>query len=390
MLLSLLSTCFAAKQQNTIPDIVIPVEYGSIIVSNIVVKEENGDLRFSSTITNNSKQEWEHLNLNFEIYNQKGDLILEEPVVVNYFFKDSVANFSTLEFDIKVPKSCKVTCTYKNSPYKAIFEALPEDIPKDKLDWIGQKVYINPDKGSRIAEDFLSSIGGSWVYYTDLGNDDYYITSVFKKITSDDTTLYWKLVGKNAQKTFWYRDKTSRSFKLESEVKQEHEQLISQSKQEREYLASLAGMPVWYNFYSRYAGGDLSRLTYLEQVTIQFVDLDNNIIVIKRNNGEVINWQPALLRFSANPNKDLALYTKSTFFTSNPFEEHPNWSNGTWDLIKQRKVEIGMNEEMARMSWGSPESINTTTGSWGTHEQWVYGGNDYLYFENGILTSIQN
>lgn len=40
-------------------------------------------------------------------------------------------------------------------------------------------------------------------------------------------------------------------------------------------------------------------------------------------------------------------------------------------------------------SWGEPLDINTTTGSYGTHEQWVYG-TSYLYFENGILTTIQN
>lgn len=47
---------------------------------------------------------------------------------------------------------------------------------------------------------------------------------------------------------------------------------------------------------------------------------------------------------------------------------------------------------MCRESWGEPDDINRTTGSWGTHEQWVYGEYDcdYLYFENGVLTSIQN
>jgi len=35
------------------------------------------------------------------------------------------------------------------------------------------------------------------------------------------------------------------------------------------------------------------------------------------------------------------------------------------------------------------QHINRTTGSYGTHEQWVYGGS-YLYFQNGVLTTIQN
>ena len=45
-------------------------------------------------------------------------------------------------------------------------------------------------------------------------------------------------------------------------------------------------------------------------------------------------------------------------------------------------------------AWGNPSDINTTTGIYGRHEQWVYDGpnykNKYLYFDDGILTTIQN
>ncbi|HOW20878.1 MAG TPA: hypothetical protein PLH74_04885 [Tenuifilaceae bacterium] len=57
--------------------------------------------------------------------------------------------------------------------------------------------------------------------------------------------------------------------------------------------------------------------------------------------------------------------------------------------ISNHMIWIGMTKEMARASIGGPSSINTTTGSWGVHEQWVYN-NKYLYFENGILTSWQD
>lgn len=59
------------------------------------------------------------------------------------------------------------------------------------------------------------------------------------------------------------------------------------------------------------------------------------------------------------------------------------------NLILEGKVKIGMTAEMCREAWGSPYDINKTIGSWGIHEQWVYDGS-YLYFEDGILTSIQN
>ena len=66
-------------------------------------------------------------------------------------------------------------------------------------------------------------------------------------------------------------------------------------------------------------------------------------------------------------------------------------------LIIEGRVRLGWTREMCRESWGSPDDINTMTGSWGVHEQWVYEysfSDSYsmycLYFENGILTTIQD
>jgi hypothetical protein len=62
------------------------------------------------------------------------------------------------------------------------------------------------------------------------------------------------------------------------------------------------------------------------------------------------------------------------------------------EAARRRKqgVNIGMTEDEVRQSsWGRPQSVNRTVMSNGTHEQWVYSGG-YLYFEDGVLTSIQN
>lgn len=54
-------------------------------------------------------------------------------------------------------------------------------------------------------------------------------------------------------------------------------------------------------------------------------------------------------------------------------------------------VRVGMSkEDVLASSWGKPEKINTTTTARLTREQWVYGGRNYLYFENGVLVTIQN
>jgi len=59
-----------------------------------------------------------------------------------------------------------------------------------------------------------------------------------------------------------------------------------------------------------------------------------------------------------------------------------------FDRILQGKVKIGMTREMCKLSWGEPQSINETITSGKMTEQWVYSDN-YLYFDNGILSVIQ-
>ena len=57
------------------------------------------------------------------------------------------------------------------------------------------------------------------------------------------------------------------------------------------------------------------------------------------------------------------------------------------DVAKGR-IELGMNKKMVIDAWGAPKDINISNGSFGTHEQWIYNDR-YLYFQNGILTSMQ-
>lgn len=50
-----------------------------------------------------------------------------------------------------------------------------------------------------------------------------------------------------------------------------------------------------------------------------------------------------------------------------------------------------MTKEQVEEAWGTPYKINYSTGAYGTHEQWVMHefGSTYVYFENGIMTSLQ-
>jgi hypothetical protein len=63
------------------------------------------------------------------------------------------------------------------------------------------------------------------------------------------------------------------------------------------------------------------------------------------------------------------------------------------NLVCQR-IWIGMTAAEARASWGVPSGgVNRTATASGTHEQWVYNHfwpQGYLYFDDGVLTAIQN
>ena len=76
-------------------------------------------------------------------------------------------------------------------------------------------------------------------------------------------------------------------------------------------------------------------------------------------------------------------------------------SSQEWEMIDSNYIQIGMSEiALWCLKGGIMEgingSINTTTGSWGVHKQYVYrplgmsGSAHYVYVENGKVTSWQN
>ena len=74
-------------------------------------------------------------------------------------------------------------------------------------------------------------------------------------------------------------------------------------------------------------------------------------------------------------------------------KNNQNISSEFRKAIQFGQVKIGMTKEMVKLSKGEPSDINRTRNEYGTSEQWVYGslGNRYyIYFEDGVVTSIQD
>src|SRR5690606_14161378 len=75
------------------------------------------------------------------------------------------------------------------------------------------------------------------------------------------------------------------------------------------------------------------------------------------------------------------------FFTSDPIP------SGTppriAQAIREQKVMLVMTAKQVELSWGKSEDVNRSVGSWGVHEQWVYG-RQYVYIKNGRVSSFQD
>jgi hypothetical protein len=71
-------------------------------------------------------------------------------------------------------------------------------------------------------------------------------------------------------------------------------------------------------------------------------------------------------------------------------EEHPELSERIRRAILEGKLVLGMSAEEARAAWGAPSRVNKTVNAYTVSEQWVYGDDDYVYFENGKINSWQS
>lgn len=82
------------------------------------------------------------------------------------------------------------------------------------------------------------------------------------------------------------------------------------------------------------------------------------------------------------------------FMSDDPKIKYKKWGGRVFKAITNFEVFIGMTSEQVVVSWGLPKTINTTTGKWGSQQQWIYGDSPgettYLYMNNGKLTAFQN
>jgi hypothetical protein len=150
----------------------------------------------------------------------------------------------------------------------------------------------------------------------------------------------------------------------------------------------LVGTTIWVN--NSEVAGPQELITEIKDVSYTAYNLEALTVsdVVFASYGHSKGTGPFFLKVKKSSGEEgLLKFNKRYFYEVDPLPK------GTSDEIKtaiqQQKIKVGMSPEQATLSWGKPKKINKSVGAWGVHEQWVYG-TQYLYFENGRLSSFQS
>lgn len=174
----------------------------------------------------------------------------------------------------------------------------------------------------------------------------------------------------------------------------------SAPKSESAKYASLADKQKWYNsskalLEDAKANNSLSDLNQikesLEAVTPdmkEYVSAQKLITDVKSRIAKAEQARDAELEKKRKAEED-AKFTKAG---KRIHSKHPDWSADICNTIGKGQIYIGMTDDQVRAAWGRPYRVNRTTSANGVHEQWVMHemGGSYVYFEDGICTTVQN
>lgn len=109
-------------------------------------------------------------------------------------------------------------------------------------------------------------------------------------------------------------------------------------------------------------------------------DTVNRIFRIVDETGKPVSVQNSLNGYEEFISNEFKVFKEEKLELAIKYEEEREDS---------KTIRIGMDSNEVTERWGEPLDINQTITQYSTNEQWVYSGNRYLYFEDGILTAIQ-
>lgn len=391
----------------TSTEIDIPVEYGSIMISNLkftTYEEYFWRTKVFGNITNNTSVTMEHMNVEISLCDSQGRLISEKPDIstISSIRPGEILPLRYVSFiGVKANEGTVINVRITGGNASGFIEVSPENILPGRENWIGKNVtYVKKRGTDSDSYSNLSHYNTARIDADKLYNRIFEIKGLFREIPNGEyAKYYWKLVDNSNGDVVWYDDdwyRTTVNKSYTSYTKNRpfwFEDEIESVKSQTTQFKSIIGKYIWAdlrNSYSLKAAG----VGHLERLSIDDVQISDYLseltLRLKKDDGNIISWN---YRFANEllPKRENTFDVLSTAFLLNsPYEEHSDWSRDVWDLIRERRIQIGWNKQMCLLSWGRPSKINQTMSNWGTHEQWVYRDYVYVYFEDGILSTIQN
>ena len=135
-----------------------------------------------------------------------------------------------------------------------------------------------------------------------------------------------------------------------------------------------------YNIYSNY----LYKYTYDHY----YCKYENNILYIFNNEPQMDNLENAVFKLEQDNGK--LVYSPYSLSQTKIILSKESNNTKPKDKVKILEPSIGMTKtEVENSTWGRPNKINKTTTTYGIAEQWCYSNYRYIYFKDGIVTSIQ-
>lgn len=125
-------------------------------------------------------------------------------------------------------------------------------------------------------------------------------------------------------------------------------------------------------------------------VIVQYDDIFIiNVFKIENKQGENMDPHIALKDISEKIIEKESKRPKLSEEEINEFSGKKNVDKKEIERKKEEGPQIGMIDTEVADLFGKPRKINRTTTATGVREQWVYPNGTYLYFENELLTTIQ-
>lgn len=135
-----------------------------------------------------------------------------------------------------------------------------------------------------------------------------------------------------------------------------------------------------YNIYSNYS--------YKYTYDHYYCKYENNILYIFNNEPQMDNLENAVFKLEQDNGK--LVYSPYSLSQTKIILSKESNNTKPKDKVKILEPSIGMTKtEVENSTWGRPNKINKTTTTYGISEQWCYSNYRYIYFKDGIVTSIQ-